>query len=96
MERLSRIIQNEVECKRWIPFKIRSFHASHLFYADDVILFGVATLDNLGNMIGTLKKFGTIFGLNLVLFSLRPYIIDCVESSPNQFIFLHLLPLESI
>lgn len=65
MERLSRIIQNEVECKRWILFKIRSFQASHLFYADDVTLFGAATLDNLGNMMGTLKKFGTIFGLHI-------------------------------
>ena len=40
MERLSLLIEVEVDQHRWIPFKLRNFQASHLFYADDVILFG--------------------------------------------------------
>ena len=36
-----------------------------MFYADDVVLFGAATLDNLGNMISTLRKFGQVSGLTL-------------------------------
>ena len=63
MERLSRIVHDKVINKRWRPFQLRTFHVSHLFYADDVILFGVAALDNLGNMIRTIRIFGQISGL---------------------------------
>jgi len=40
MERLSRLIQYKVLHWRWVAFKIRSFQASHVFYEDDVVLFG--------------------------------------------------------
>ena len=71
MERLSRMIQYEVDQKRWIPFQLRNFQASHIFYADDVVLFGAATLGNLGNMIATLRKFGQASGLHINILKSR-------------------------
>jgi len=71
MERLSRLRQFEVVHNRWVPFKIRNFQASHIFYADDVVLFGAATLDNLGTMISTLRNFGQASGLCLNILKSR-------------------------
>lgn len=59
-----------MDSKHWTPFKLCSFQAFHLFYADDVILFGAATLDNLGNVITTIGRFGQLSGLNISVHNL--------------------------
>ena len=71
MERVSYLIQTEISLKRWIPFKLRQFQASHVFYVDDVVLFGATTLDNLGHMVSTLKRFGDASGLHIYILKSR-------------------------
>ena len=57
--------------KCWIPSKLRHFQASHLFYADDAVLFWAAALDNLGHMVSTLKQFGAASGLHINILKSR-------------------------
>ena len=49
MEKLGHLIQSAVEEGRWKPIKLArsSPLLSHLFFADDLILFGKASLDQI-------------------------------------------------
>ncbi|XP_048491336.1 uncharacterized protein LOC125492674 [Beta vulgaris subsp. vulgaris] len=66
MERLSLLIQQKLDIKTWKPLMItRDIGLSHLFYADDVFLFGKASWDNLSLMMEVLNDFGVLSGLFL-------------------------------
>lgn len=47
IERLSHIINNSVNIGRWKGIKLSRHgpHFSHLFFADDMVLFGEATIE---------------------------------------------------
>ena len=66
MERLSLLIQQKLDAKLWKPLMItKDIGLSHLFYADDVFLFGKASLENLDLMMNVLNDFGNQSGLFL-------------------------------
>ncbi|CAN1224699.1 Putative ribonuclease H protein At1g65750 [Linum grandiflorum] len=64
MERLSAVILTQVEGNNWCPLKIcRSGPPlSHLFFADDLLIFGKANLRQAGFMQEALEKFCTASG----------------------------------
>ncbi|XP_048493650.1 uncharacterized protein LOC125494124 [Beta vulgaris subsp. vulgaris] len=66
MERHSQLIHEKVNLNLWKPLKIaKDIGLSHLFYADDVFLFGKASRANLDVILGVLKDFGELSGLFL-------------------------------
>ncbi|XP_056688797.1 uncharacterized protein [Spinacia oleracea] len=66
LDRLSMLIQKEVDLGHWKPITLsRTVKISHVFYADDVFLFGHATPQNMESMLDVLKGFGEISGLRI-------------------------------
>ncbi|XP_021753742.1 uncharacterized protein LOC110719145 [Chenopodium quinoa] len=66
LERLSPMIENKVNQKLWKPIKVtKSISLSHIFYADDVFLFGQASKSNIGIIMKVLQDFGDISGLRV-------------------------------
>ena len=66
MERLSQLIQEKINLKLWKPLMIaKDIGLSHLFYADDVFLFGKASWANMDVILGVLQDFGNLSGLFL-------------------------------
>ena len=59
LERFSQIIENAVTDKRWIPFNItrHMLALSHVFFTDDLILFGSATAENIMYIMECLNMF---------------------------------------
>ncbi|XP_028752652.1 uncharacterized protein LOC114712303 [Neltuma alba] len=59
MERLGQLIQHEIERGRWKPMKLstRGPIISHLFFADDLILFGEASTDQMLEMKNIMHFF---------------------------------------
>jgi len=74
---------------------------TYLLYVWKGFLFGTTTLENVGNMIATMKKFGMYSGFEINMIKLRlifprPCTIGSVEYYPTLFIFLHQLLLGNI
>ncbi|XP_057248280.1 uncharacterized protein LOC130590240 [Beta vulgaris subsp. vulgaris] len=66
MERLSQLIQEKLNLNLWKPLMIaKDIGLSHLFYADDVFLFGKASWANMDVMLEVLRDFGKLSGLFL-------------------------------
>lgn len=66
LERLTQLIDASVTSKHWKPLAIlRDLSISHLFYVDDVFLFGQASNSNLQGMIAILQEFVNLSGLHL-------------------------------
>lgn len=64
LERLSHMIEGKVASKLWKPLRIsKDVSISHLFYADDVFLFGAASISNIDVMLQCLHDFGKTSGL---------------------------------
>lgn len=58
------MIMSKVEVGDWIPISLTpSIAMSHIFYADDVFLFGTASVHNASCMMETLQEFGKLSGL---------------------------------
>lgn len=57
MEVFTQIINKEVDNKNWKPFKIGQCRLSHLFFADDVILFSKVEVNSLEAMNRDLLSF---------------------------------------
>lgn len=64
VERLSHLINNSIERGRWKGIKLsrNSPNLSHLFFADDMVLFGEATVEHAEEMIKCLRTFCKQFG----------------------------------
>lgn len=68
MERLSILIGEQVVSGCWKPIKMgRDFDIFHIFYADDVLLFGQASQENGEVIQGVLNRFGEESGLRVNL-----------------------------
>lgn len=98
MEWLSKLIHQECEEGFWTPFTLGrgALSISHLFFADDLILFGEANKGTLESMINTLDLFGNVSGQTktlkkVSLFFLRILILP---SSPLLRISLTASPLQ--
>lgn len=67
MEKLSRAIQAQVDAGAWlaVPTGRNSLSLSHLFFADDLLLFSEATSASAGVMAATLTAFGALAGLKV-------------------------------
>ncbi|XP_056692071.1 uncharacterized protein [Spinacia oleracea] len=66
LDRLSTLIENAVHSNNWKPIAItKTIRISHVFYADDVFLFSIATKDYLDQIMNTLNEFGQISGLKI-------------------------------
>lgn len=64
LECLSRLIEQSVSNNHWKPVKASAhFKISHLFYADDVFLFGIANNKNFTLIMDILQSFGQESGL---------------------------------
>lgn len=64
LERLSHLIENSVTNMQWQPFPItrNGPMLSHMFFADDLILFGRATKENITNVMHCLDTFCSFSG----------------------------------
>lgn len=69
MERLSNMISNSVNLGLWkgVSVSNNSTPLTHLFFADDLILFGQATATNCMNIISVLELFCNISGQSMNL-----------------------------
>lgn len=64
--KLSKMIQESVDCNCWGPLKLyKNLNLSHLFYADDVFLFGKASKNNIDQILKVLNVFHEISGLEI-------------------------------
>ena len=64
LEYLSRKIHEACANKDWVPFKVRrnTSEISHLMFADDILLFGEASLSTLSTMKAILRSFFHLSG----------------------------------
>lgn len=64
VERWAHLIDREVSCHRWKPTKMSKFglSISHLFFADDLLLFGEASKVQMETIIRCLDTFCFSFG----------------------------------
>lgn len=69
MEKLAYMIQDKVNQGLWKPFKVSrgGFALTHLFFADDLILFGKATENQLTIIMNCLNSLASVSGLALNL-----------------------------
>lgn len=65
MEIFSAFIHKEVAGGSWKPFKVKSFSVSHLFYADDIILFVKNDPTSLAAAYRALNSFVSCSGLSI-------------------------------
>lgn len=66
LERFSQMIDSKIISGDWRPLRLsRNVTISHLFYVDDVFLFGTADNTNLTNIMDTLALFGALSGLRI-------------------------------
>ncbi|CAN1188821.1 Putative ribonuclease H protein At1g65750 [Linum perenne] len=67
MERLSHLIDEAVGSNKWVPISLVAGgpQISHLFYADDLILFGQASLEQAEACSRCLEEFCAASGLNI-------------------------------
>ncbi|GLT62781.1 hypothetical protein SLA2020_353910 [Shorea laevis] len=79
MERLSHKIQSKVHSKEWKPFRISrgGLALTHLFFADDLMLFSEAFNQQVEVIMGCLTEFSNESGLDINLTKSKLYV------SPN-------------
>lgn len=67
MEKLACYIQSSVNKRLWIPTSIsrNGFDVSHLFFADDLMLFAEATTGQLREVLKCLEDFSSLSGLSI-------------------------------
>ncbi|GLT31655.1 hypothetical protein SLA2020_063760 [Shorea laevis] len=64
LDKLSQMIENATRTKQWNPFRITRKGPSlcHLFFADDLVFFGKATINNMRTLMDCLQSFCNISG----------------------------------
>ncbi|GLT70676.1 hypothetical protein SLA2020_427380 [Shorea laevis] len=79
MEKLSHKIQSRVQSRIWQPFKLSrgGLALSHLFFADDLMLFCTATQNQVAMVMDCLREFSLESGLDINLAKSKLY------ASPN-------------
>ncbi|XP_056692237.1 uncharacterized protein [Spinacia oleracea] len=66
LDRLSSMIEEKVQSGSWKPIALtKNIKMSHVFYADDVFLFSIASIDNMHSIMNTLESFGEMSGLKI-------------------------------
>jgi len=65
MDALSCLLDCNLHENNFDALSIGNYRLSHLMYADDLILFGKADLNNCDNLFQTLKEFSLATGLNV-------------------------------
>ena len=66
MERVSIMINEKINEGNWRPIKLsQDLGVSHIFYADDVFLFGQASCSNGKVILDVLEEFGKLSGLRV-------------------------------
>lgn len=83
MERLGQLIHQEVEDRHWKPFPMsaRGPYLSHLFFADDLVLFGEASERQMENMREIMKFFCGVSGHNISLNKSKMFVSKNVHAS---------------
>ncbi|OMO52408.1 reverse transcriptase [Corchorus capsularis] len=90
MQELAQIIQDRVHRKQWKPVKIgrRGPSLSHLFFADDLMLFAQADENQLGVVMEFLREFASASGLSMSLSKsklfISPNVVSRVASRMSQ------------
>lgn len=60
------LIEEQVGHRQWTPLKVsKNVHLSHVFYADDVFLFGGASVANMEVIMNTISRFSILSGLKV-------------------------------
>lgn len=66
LDKLSTLIENQVRLGCWKPLRLtKNISLSHVFYADDVFLFGHTSAENMTNIMDTLNSFSYMSGLRI-------------------------------
>ncbi|CAL5358759.1 unnamed protein product [Camellia sinensis] len=83
MERLSNMILAKVNDKSWkgVRASVQGHAISHLFFADDLLLFGSAEERNCQTIMDVLRKFSAISGLKLNLLKSKIFMSPNVSIS---------------
>lgn len=86
MGKLSHLISQKVDCGLWKPIKVgRSGpNVSHLMFADDLLLFGEATTNQMSCMKDTLDKFCSMFGQMVSVEKTSILFVKCVNYQTRQ------------
>ncbi|XP_028554324.1 uncharacterized protein LOC114580555 [Dendrobium catenatum] len=63
MDAFSNLLDSSLDGDVFEPFKIGDFKISHLLYADDVLVFGKANVNNCNTLTNLLSKFASSSGL---------------------------------
>ncbi|GLT28349.1 hypothetical protein SLA2020_032890 [Shorea laevis] len=82
MEKLSHKIQSRVQSKLWKPFKISrgALALSHLFFADDLMLFCEASQEQVEVVMDCLTKFSKESGLEINSTKSKLYVSPNIQS----------------
>ncbi|GKV47795.1 hypothetical protein SLEP1_g54657 [Rubroshorea leprosula] len=83
MEKLSRMILNRIHSKTWKPIQLSrgGLALSHLFFADDLMLFCEASHSQLSMVINCLKEFASYSGLEINLAKSKLFVSPNIQSA---------------
>ncbi|GKV09037.1 hypothetical protein SLEP1_g20594 [Rubroshorea leprosula] len=81
MEKLSHKIQSRVQSPIWRPFKISrgGLELSHLFFADDLMLFCTATQNQVEVVMDCIREFSMESGLDINLAKSKLYVSQNIQ-----------------
>ncbi|CAH9085655.1 unnamed protein product [Cuscuta epithymum] len=86
MERLSHLISREVDADRWKPIRVGKpgISISHLFFADDLMLFGTASREQIEVMMQIMETFSFRSGLEINKDKSRVYLSPNIDGGTRS------------
>ena len=87
---LCRIINNAISEGRWKPIKLsRACHTlSHLFFADDLVLFAEALVDQINTMMECLDNFCSLSSQRVSLHESSIYFSNNVKERLDESLYI--------
>ena len=86
LQRLTQLINKNVEYNRWKPFSVRrnGMKISHLCFADDILLFTEASIEQVDRVINCLDMFCSVSGQKVSTAKTRVYFSKNVSAALTE------------